>query len=73
MSAAVSNEGSPCIWIIKPVGLSRGRGIRLVDDIYKLTYSEMVRPPDTCIDVGGLECSAPKPDDSKAIGREQPG
>jgi hypothetical protein len=63
VSAAVSNEGSPCIWIIKPVGLSRGRGIRLVDDIYKLTYSEMVRPLDTCINVGGLEFDRPQATD----------
>jgi len=30
----------PNLWILKPVGLSRGRGIRVVDDIAKVIYGE---------------------------------
>lgn len=30
------------VWIMKPVGMSRGRGIRLVDDIKNISYSEKV-------------------------------
>lgn len=31
------------IWIMKPVGMSRGRGIRLIDDIKKISYADKVR------------------------------
>lgn len=30
------------VWIMKPVGMSRGRGIRLVDDIKNINYSDKV-------------------------------
>ncbi|CAM9990126.1 unnamed protein product [Sphacelaria rigidula] len=30
------------VWIMKPVGMSRGRGIRLVDDIKNIRYSDKV-------------------------------
>lgn len=74
VSAAVSNEGSPCIWIIKPVGLSRGRGIRLVDDIYKLTYSEMVRLLDPAYMWEGWNVTVLRLQMARSpIGREQRG
>jgi hypothetical protein len=34
--------GDPNIWIMKPVGLSRGRGISLVHDISQVSYSSDV-------------------------------
>ncbi|CAM9228642.1 unnamed protein product [Laminaria digitata] len=30
------------VWIMKPVGMSRGRGIRLIDDIKNTTYADKV-------------------------------
>lgn len=30
------------VWIMKPVGMSRGRGIRLIDDIKNITYADKV-------------------------------
>ena len=39
---AVRTDGGPCIWIVKPVGLSRGRGIHIIDDLSRLAYSEVV-------------------------------
>lgn len=35
--------GRKNVWIMKPVGMSRGRGIRLVDDIKNISYSDKVR------------------------------
>lgn len=31
------------VWIMKPVGMSRGRGIRLIDDIKNISYADKVR------------------------------
>lgn len=30
------------VWIMKPVGMSRGRGIRLINDIKNITYADKV-------------------------------
>ena len=30
------------VWIMKPVGMSRGRGIRLIDDIKNISYADKV-------------------------------
>lgn len=30
------------LWIMKPVGMSRGRGIRLIDDIKNISYADKV-------------------------------
>lgn len=30
------------VWIMKPVGMSRGRGIRLIDDIKNVSYADKV-------------------------------
>ena len=35
-------SGAANIWIIKPVGLSRGRGISVVDDIANVSYSQPI-------------------------------
>jgi tubulin polyglutamylase TTLL5 len=35
-------EGPENIWIMKPIGKSRGRGISLVNEISKVVYAEQV-------------------------------
>lgn len=35
-----ASRNEPNIWIMKPVGLSRGRGIRVISDIGQVRYSE---------------------------------
>jgi tubulin polyglutamylase TTLL5 len=39
IEATKSDTGCSNIWIMKPIGLSRGRGISLVTDVNSLTYS----------------------------------
>ena len=36
-----ASEGVPNLWIMKPIGLSRGRGIRLVSSVADVTYAEV--------------------------------
>lgn len=38
----IALEGNENIWIMKPIGKSRGRGISLVNDISKVVYAEQV-------------------------------
>ncbi|CAM9452432.1 unnamed protein product, partial [Choristocarpus tenellus] len=37
-----SRKDEQGLWIMKPVGMSRGRGIRLIDDISSISYSDKV-------------------------------
>lgn len=38
-----NDEGNrKAVWIMKPVGMSRGRGIRLIDDIKNVSYADKV-------------------------------
>ena len=39
-AAAAEGTAPPNVWIMKPVGLSRGRGISMVDCISEVTYGE---------------------------------
>ena len=39
--AHTKDDGSPNLWIMKPIGLSRGRGIRLVSSVADVTYAEV--------------------------------
>ena len=39
-AAAQAAQAVPNFWIMKPVGLSRGRGIRVISDIGQVRYSE---------------------------------
>lgn len=45
----IALEGSENIWIMKPIGKSRGRGISLVNDISKVVYAEQVKKLDNKI------------------------
>jgi hypothetical protein len=39
-AGAAPRPADPNVWIMKPVGLSRGRGIRVINDIGQVRYSE---------------------------------
>ena len=41
-SAGQQVDAAKNLWIIKPVGMSRGRGISVVNDIGSVSYSEQV-------------------------------